>query len=73
MSGNSEGDGRPFSADAAISHAIKFYDHFDRLEFLKAWEIGDWNTIREMTANVDPEFIHTATAAAMLSDVGGGP
>ena len=47
----SEGrDARPYSADEAISKAILIDDHFDRLEFLKAWELGDW----EFAKNFSP-------------------
>lgn len=41
-----QADGRPFSADMAIQIAIKIDDHFDRLEFLKAWEAGDWTLVK---------------------------
>ncbi len=35
------------SAEKVIEIAIDIDDHYDRLEFLKAWQEGDWETVRE--------------------------
>lgn len=35
------------SAEDTIARALEIDDHYDRLEFLKAWSEGDWNGVRE--------------------------
>lgn len=38
------------SAESAIKIALDIDDHYDRLEFLKAWHEGDWDTVREFSS-----------------------
>lgn len=35
------------TAENAIARALEIDDHYERIEFLKAWQEGDWRTVRD--------------------------
>lgn len=45
------------TAEQAIAKAIEIDDHFDRLEFLRAWNEGNWRIVADFIADdeVDDE------------------
>lgn len=47
-------DGRPFDAEQAITFALTLDDHMDAREFLRAYNEGDWETVKEFVAENQP-------------------